>query len=176
MPPLRNPDQKPTGGTFSTVGDEPLAKRVRGIRLPVSIDEWIQDNIPQESTQTWLRQVIVDAVKRESTKAGKPIQRLKANLNMETWPSQHRESRLRWLQGLPPEVDLTKVNIFPDMFELELSEAKSTRLANLLVRQHRFLDLSELASMNDEALLSLNNIGTESLATIRATIRTNQPG
>ncbi|WP_416669060.1 hypothetical protein [Egbenema bharatensis] len=60
--PLLNPRQRSEGGTFTQVGDEPLSKKVIGIRLPESVYA-IVHNLPDRTE--WLRRVITEAVQRE---------------------------------------------------------------------------------------------------------------
>jgi hypothetical protein len=60
--PLLNPKQKSQGGTFTQIGDEPLSKQVVGVRLPESIHAVVQA-LPNRTE--WLRQVIVEAARRE---------------------------------------------------------------------------------------------------------------
>jgi hypothetical protein len=65
--PLKNPNQKSQGGTFTQVGDEPLAKQVIGLRLPESIHQAIN---PLPNRTEWLRRVITEAVQRELLNQG----------------------------------------------------------------------------------------------------------
>jgi hypothetical protein len=60
--PLKNPKQKSRGGTFTLVGDEPLAKQVVGIRLPQSVHQLVY---PLPNRSEWLRRVITEAAQRE---------------------------------------------------------------------------------------------------------------
>lgn len=60
--PLLNPRQKSQGGTFTQVGDEPLSKRVIGVRLPESVYEVVH-RLPDRTE--WLRRVISEAAQRE---------------------------------------------------------------------------------------------------------------
>jgi hypothetical protein len=60
--PLRNPRQRSEGGTFTQIGDEPLSKKVIGVRLPESIYA-IVHNLPDRTE--WLRRVITEAAQRE---------------------------------------------------------------------------------------------------------------
>lgn len=52
-------------GRFALAGSEPLSKRVRGVRLPQSIDAVIEDRLAQSEQSEWLRRVITEAAKRE---------------------------------------------------------------------------------------------------------------
>jgi hypothetical protein len=63
--PLLNPRQRSEGGTFTQVGDEPLSKKVIGVRLPESIYA-IVHNLPDRTE--WLRRVITEAAQRELIK------------------------------------------------------------------------------------------------------------
>ena len=48
-------------------GNQPLAKRVMGVKLPVDIDAAIRA-LPDEERVPWLRRVICDAVRSELVK------------------------------------------------------------------------------------------------------------
>lgn len=52
-------------GRFAPIGSERLSKRVRGVRLPQSIDEAIEEHLPQSEQAEWLRRIISEAVQRE---------------------------------------------------------------------------------------------------------------
>lgn len=52
-------------GRFSQTGSEPLSKRVRGVRLPQSIDDAIENHLAQSDQSEWLRKVITEAAERE---------------------------------------------------------------------------------------------------------------
>ncbi len=54
-------------GKFAPLGPEPLAKKVRGIRLPQSVDEVIEAHLPESERAAWFRRVITEAVQRELT-------------------------------------------------------------------------------------------------------------
>lgn len=62
--PLRNPTQQSKGGTFTQIGDQPLSKKVRGVRLPLDIDAAIE-RMPEADRASWLRGVIVAAARAE---------------------------------------------------------------------------------------------------------------
>lgn len=52
-------------GRFAQTGSEPLSKRVRGVRLPQSIDAVIEHRLAQSEQSEWLRRVITEAAERE---------------------------------------------------------------------------------------------------------------
>ncbi len=54
---LLNPKQSHVNGRFAVAGDEPLSKKVIGIRLPVSVYELLEPMPATERTE-WLRRVI----------------------------------------------------------------------------------------------------------------------
>jgi len=62
--PLRNPIQQSKGGTFTQIGDQPLSRKVRGVRLPLDVDAAIEA-LPSENRSNWLRRAIVEAARRE---------------------------------------------------------------------------------------------------------------
>lgn len=62
--PLRNPIQQSKGGTFTQIGDQPLSRKVRGVRLPIDIDAAIEA-MPSEQRSEWLRRIICEAAKRD---------------------------------------------------------------------------------------------------------------
>lgn len=62
--PLKNPNQKSQGGTFSTVGTEKLSKKVFGVRLPESVAAVIE-GLDSTKRVEWLRRVITDAARAE---------------------------------------------------------------------------------------------------------------
>lgn len=51
-------------GRFGMGGDEPLAKKTLGIRLPQKAYEQLMDTHPNDYT-TWVREVITAALKQE---------------------------------------------------------------------------------------------------------------
>ncbi|VEP14882.1 hypothetical protein H1P_2960011 [Hyella patelloides LEGE 07179] len=49
-------------GKFAPIGDEPLSKKVTGVRLPVSIHQWVHD---KPNYTEWVRKAIADAAEKE---------------------------------------------------------------------------------------------------------------
>lgn len=62
--PLKNPHQRSQGGTFTQIGTEPLSKKVRGVRLPQSIDDELE-LMPTEERASFIRAAIVQAVQQK---------------------------------------------------------------------------------------------------------------
>ncbi|PPT05096.1 hypothetical protein CKA32_007048 [Geitlerinema sp. FC II] len=65
--PIQTPEFK--AQQYKPVGeiDEPLAKKVTGVKLPKSVSEAI-DALPREEKVRWLRQTLVNAAKAELMK------------------------------------------------------------------------------------------------------------
>lgn len=55
-------------GRFSQAAEKPLARRVTGVRLPEDGDAFVQ-SLPDSERSDWLRQVIMEAVRRELKKS-----------------------------------------------------------------------------------------------------------
>lgn len=51
-------------GRFATLGDQPLSDKVRGVRLPVDVDQYIE-SMPQEERSKWMRKVLTEAAHKE---------------------------------------------------------------------------------------------------------------
>lgn len=51
-------------GRFTQLGDEPLSKKVRGVRLPIPVDEALE-KMDSSQRAKWLRKVITDAAIRD---------------------------------------------------------------------------------------------------------------
>ena len=49
-------------GKFTTINKEPLSKQVTGVRLPVSLHEWVSQ---KPDRTAWVRRVIVEAARKE---------------------------------------------------------------------------------------------------------------
>lgn len=62
---MAHPEQKHNGlGQFTPIGKEPLSAKVRGIRLPLDVDEFLEHMTSAERS-AWLRQVICTAAREQ---------------------------------------------------------------------------------------------------------------
>ena len=61
MKPTQPHDEK---GRFTTLGDQSLSSKVRGVRLPADVDRFIED-MPKSDRPEWMRKVLSDAARRE---------------------------------------------------------------------------------------------------------------
>lgn len=51
-------------GRFTTLGDQPLSSKVRGVRLPEDVDQYIE-SMPEAERSKWMRKVLTEAVHKE---------------------------------------------------------------------------------------------------------------
>jgi len=49
---------------FKPIGDQPLSRKVRGVKLPMDVDAAIEA-LPEKQRSVWLRRVIVAAARAE---------------------------------------------------------------------------------------------------------------
>lgn len=49
-------------GKFATINEEPLSRKVTGVRLPISLHQWVND---KPNRTDWVRKVIVEAARKE---------------------------------------------------------------------------------------------------------------
>jgi hypothetical protein len=54
-------------GLFTVVGDEPIDSPLVGVRLPMSLYNWLQKTIEGKSKSQWLREAIAEKLQRENS-------------------------------------------------------------------------------------------------------------
>lgn len=51
-------------GRFTVIGDQPLSSKVRGVRLPTDVDQYLEEMSSSERPD-WMRRVLTEAVRKE---------------------------------------------------------------------------------------------------------------
>lgn len=51
-------------GRFTVLGDQPLSSKVRGVRLPTDVDQYLEEMSSSERP-AWMRKVLTEAVRKE---------------------------------------------------------------------------------------------------------------